>query len=58
MKQSITLEQWDELSDEEKAFIAIKVQKLNSIEAVESFYNKDRAADRYARSLAEQLYKW
>jgi hypothetical protein len=46
----------DKLDASQVAFIHAKVQSLGSVEAVESFYDRDCAVDVFARMVAVNLF--
>ena len=50
----MTLNNFDRLGDDQKAYIKIKVRELGSMEAVKTFYSKPCLVSRYALSVAKK----
>jgi len=50
----MTLNNFDRLSEGQKAYIKIKVRELGSMEAVKKFYSKACLVTRYALSVAKK----
>jgi len=50
----MTLNNFNRLSEDQKAYIKIKVRELDSLEAVKEFYNKPCLVSRYALSVAKK----
>ena len=53
----MTLNNFDRLSEGQKAYIKINVKELGSMEAVKAFYSKPCLVTRYALSVAKKEYK-
>jgi len=53
----MTLNNFNRLSDNQKAFILAKIKELGSLKAVKSHYSKPCLVTRYALSVAKKEYK-
>ena len=50
----MTLNSFDRLGDDQKAYIEAKVKELGSLEAVKAFYSEPCLVSRYALSVAKK----
>ena len=53
-EKSMTLNSFDRLGVDQKAYIEAKVKELGSLEAVKKFYSKPCLVTRYALSVAKK----
>jgi len=50
----MTLNNFNKLGDDQKAYIEAKVKELGSLKAVKAFYHKECLVTRYALSVAKK----